>query len=328
MSIDRTGISIRWLCEYFEKSRPAYYQIRGRKTDAMVNEELIVHYVKGYREEQKQIGGRKLHHLLIGQLRTSGIKCGRDKLFGIMRRSGLLLRRKKRWYSGTQSVPISRRFPNLLTRMLIDRPEQVWVSDMTAVPVNDGLGYLALITDAYSKQIMGYNMRRTKDRSCSLAALRMALASRWYPDEELIHHSDGGGEYFNHDYLNLLVKAHCKLSCTAPSSPEENPIAERVNGILKEEFLLVEQSRPFKEIQRVLPRVIRIYNQIRPHASCDYMTPQQSHGCSGLLRKRWKNYRKKTNAGNTRLVHNKPQIEKIIDQLMSKKTELKPVNIF
>jgi len=292
MMHQRVFPSVDWLCGFFQKSRQAYYQIRRRKDKQGVANELIIDYVKGYRQEMRKIGTRKLHYLLQGQLQTSGIKCGRDKLFSLLGREGLLIRRKRARRYTTCSLPISRHFPNLVKDMIIEEPELVWASDTTALAVRDGLGYLTLTTDVYSKQVMGYHAQRTKQSSGALATLRMALNNRRYRERQLIHHSDGGGEYFNHTYLQALVKAHVKASCTAPSSPQENSVAERINGILKEEFLLVEDSRSFEDILKNLPDVIRIYNERRPHASIDYMTPSTAHGCSGPLRKRWKSYRK------------------------------------
>jgi transposase InsO family protein len=289
---ERSLPSVDWLCGFFQKSRQAYYQMRWRKDREGVDCELIINYVKEYRREMKKVGTRKLHYLLQKQLEVSGIKCGRDKLFSLLGREGLLIRRKRARIHTTCSQPVAKFFPNLVKDITINDPELVWASDTTALAVRDGLGYLTLTTDVYSKQIMGYNVQRTKQSSGSLMTLRMALSRRRYPERQLIHHSDGGGEYFNHVYLQELVKAHVKVSCTAPSSPQENAVAERINGILKEEFLLVEDHRSFEDILKKLPEVIRIYNERRPHASIDYKTPIEAHGCSGPLRKRWNTYRK------------------------------------
>jgi putative transposase len=298
MMRQRAVPSIGWLCAYFQKSRQAYYRMLRRKDRQGADSELILQYVKETRREMTKIGTRKLHYLLQGQLRASGIKCGRDKLFSLLGREGLLIRRQRARRNTTHSIPVSRHFPNLVKGMTVHEPESVWVSDTTALAVSDGIGYLTLTTDVYSKQIMGYHAQRTKKSSGSLATLRMALSKRIYPERQLIHHSDGGGEYFNHTYLHTLVQAHVKASCTAPSSPQENPVAERINGIFKEEFLLTEDNRSFEEVLKKLPDSIRIYNECRPHSSIDYMTPKEAHRCSGPLRKRWKSYRKPKKRGN------------------------------
>jgi putative transposase len=316
MSGAQSSVSIRWLCSFFEKSRIAYYRMIRRQTTVAVNAELIIEYVKVIRGTQPRIGGRKLYHLLQSAFEISQIRCGRDKFFQVLRNGKLLISRKRRHYHGTRSVPMSRRYPNLLIGLRIERPEQVWVSDVTAIAICDGLfAYLALITDAYSKSIMGFCVQRTKDRSCTLAALKMALARRWYSDHQTIHHSDGGGEYFNHDYMRILTKAHYQISCTAAASPHENPIAERINGILKEELLLTETQRTFDEIHKAVPKAVKIYNELRPHLSCDYMTPRQAHGCSGPLRRRW-SY-KKTNWRDANVTHIGAHIEQEMQRLGS-----------
>jgi putative transposase len=312
-------VTIEWLCRYFEKSRAAFYQIQKRQVSAGVDEELVIHYVKEHRKEQARIGGRKLHFLLQYPLKASGIKCGRDKLFGILAKHNLLIKRKRRSRCFTQSVSWSRRYPNLLKDLRLERPEQLWAADTTGIAVCDGLAYLALITDAYSKQIMGYNLQRTKGQSGSLATLRMALSKRWYPDSETIHHSDGGSEYFNYAYLGVLANARFKVSCTAPASPQENPVAERINGILKEEFLLNAEKRTYQDLIRVLPQAIKIYNEKRPHASCDYMTPRQAHSCSGPLHRRWKTYYR-SNTRDAMPTHIGQQIQQIMHRLSTKMT--------
>ena len=267
-------------------------------------------YVQAYRREMPRIGTRKLHYLLQPQLQASGIKCGRDRLFSLLGRSGLLIRRRK-GRGITRRSPVCRHFPNLVKGMRIEAPEMVWASDTTALRVCDGLAYLTLITDAYSKQVMGYHLQRTKGSSGSLATLRMALNKRWYPDRQLIHHSDGGSEYFNHEYLKELLKAHVKVSCTAPSRPQDNPVGERINGVLKQEFLLTEDDRSFEDLLDKLPETIRIYNQVRPHASIDFKTPREAHAGSGPLRRRWKTYFR-TDYRNPGFTHIGQQIQQIM----------------
>jgi len=277
---------------FFEKSRQAYYQMQRRKDVISEKSEVIINLVKEYRRRMPKIGTRKLHHLLQPVLRQHSIKCGRDKLFSILAERQLLQPKHRASRCYTQSLPLSRHFPNHIKEMDIDAPEQVWVSDTTGLPVLDGISYLTLTTDSYSKRIMGYHVQRTKGSSGSLATLRMALGSRQYPEHQLIHHSDGGSEYFNHVFLQELVDAHVKSSCTAPSSPEENPVAERINGILKNEFLLSKGVQSFNQMETYLPEAVKIYNEERPHGSIDYMTPMEAHKDSGLLIKRWKIYHK------------------------------------
>lgn len=290
MSTERATVSVDWLCGFFEKSRQAYYQIRHRKDKAGVEDEVIINYVNAHREKMPKLGTRKLHVMLQPQLIKSEIKCGRDKLFSILGKAGMLQQRHHANRCYTRSLPLSRHFPNLIKDVIIDNPEQVWVSDTTGLPVRDGLGYLTLTTDSYSKRIMGYHAQRTKKCDGAITTLKMALSQRCYPTRQLTHHSDGGGEYFNHEFLQILVEAHVKASCTAPSSPQENPVAERINGILKNELLLLEDNRTFEEVLKKLPEAVRIYNELRPHFSIDLLTPIKAHQCSGILPKRWKSY--------------------------------------
>jgi len=141
--------------------------------------------------------------------------------------------------------------------------------------------------------VMGYNLQRTKHSSGAIATLRMSLQNRKYSDRQLIHHSDGGGEYFNNVFLQILKESHIKASCTAPASPHENSVAERINGILKQEFLLTADNRSFDDMLKMLPHAIKIYNERRPHTSIDMKTPKEAHGCSGVLKRRWKTYHRK-----------------------------------
>jgi len=293
MTKQREQLSVEWLCSFFDRSRQAYYQMLHRKDGVQAGKEIIINYVNQCRKKMPRIGTRKLHELLRPTLKQSEIKCGRDKLFSFLGSSGLLLKRKKGRRCYTQTAPLSRHFPNLIKNLTVENPEVVWVSDTTGLPVRDGLCYLTLTTDIYSKQVMGYNLQRTKQSSGAIATLKMSLQNRRYPDRQLIHHSDGGKEYFNNSFLQILKASHIKASCTAPSSPHENSVAERINGILKQEFLLTADNRSYDEILRMLPRAIKIYNEQRPHTSIDMKTPIEAHSCSGVLKRRWKTYRRK-----------------------------------
>ncbi len=312
MTKQRESISIGWVCSFFEKSRQSFYQILQRKDGAGADKEIIINYAKEYRKEMSKLGTRKMHKLMQPLLKKSEIKCGRDKLFSILGESGLLLKRHRANRCITRSLPISRNFPNLIKDLTVDAAEQLWVSDTTGIPVYDGLGYLTLTTDSYSKLIVGYNLQRTKDSSGSIKTLRMALRQRKYIERQLIHHSDGGKEYFNRRFLKILLKSHIKASCTAPSSPQENPVAERINGILKQEFLFTESNRSYADIANILPDVVRIYNERRPHLSIDMLTPIEAHSCSGQLKRHWKTYRKNRKSKPERMT-----VGKKIQQTMS-----------
>lgn len=312
MTRQRNQISVEWFCAFFGKSRQAYYQMLHRNDGVNAGKEIIINYVHQCRKIMPRIGTRKLHLLLQPTLKQSGIKCGRDRLFSFLGKSDLLIKRKKARRCYTQTMPLSRHFPNLIKNLKVEMPEEVWVSDTTGLPVRDGLGYLTLTTDIYSKQIMGYNLQRTKQSCGALATLRMSIHNRKYPDRQLIHHSDGGGEYFNYSFLQVLKKSHIKVSCTAPSSPHENSVAERINGILKQEFLLVEDARSYDDIMQMLPAAIRIYNEQRPHTSIDMKTPAEAHCCQGVLKRHWNRYQRKQRQQQT-----KPSSGQQIQELMN-----------
>jgi len=172
----------------------------------------------------------------------------------------------------------------------IKRPEQVWVSDITYIKTRNGYMYLSLITDAYSKKIMGYKLADNMKTENNVAALDMAIKNRNYPNRRLIHHSDRGFQYCADLYTSKLEKHKIRISMTTKYDPYENAIAERINGILKSEFL-VSDSRMYKEdAQTIIAESIKIYNELRPHMSNEYLTPNQAH--SGM-RFRMQTYRRK-----------------------------------
>jgi transposase InsO family protein len=190
-----------------------------------------------------------------------------------------------------------RKYSNLVKGLVITRPEQVWVSDITYIRLTNQWGYLSLITDAYSRKIMGYSFRLDLAAEGCINALRMALNNRLY-NESIIHHSDRGSQYCSHNYIDLLVKNNIAISMTENGDPYENALAERVNGIIKTEFNLYSSSLSFDQTAHQVSKSIESYNQLRPHASCDYLTPTKAHLQSEKLNKRWKNYNRCFNHEN------------------------------
>ena len=155
-------------------------------------------------------------------------------------------------------------------------------------------GYLSLITDAYSRRIMGFSFRQDLSAEGCLDALKMALNNRLY-DQPLIHHSDRGSQYCSHKYVDLLLQNNIAISMTENGDPYENALAERINGIIKSEFNLYSSVLGFENTKALIAKSIKNYNELRPHASCDYLTPEQAHLTSGSLNKRWKNYKRNFN---------------------------------
>jgi putative transposase len=228
--------------------------------------------------------------LLQPQLASHSIKVGRDYLFDLFDAHKLLIRQRKRKVFTTDSRHWMHKYANLVKGMDIMRPEQLWVSDITYIKVQNQWGYLSLITDAFSRKIMGYCLRPDMLALGCIAALQMALDTRSYGGQTLIHHSDRGAQYCSKDYVDLLGSEDISISMTERGDPYENALAERMNGIIKGEFNLYSSSVSFEQTYQNIDRSIKAYNELRPHGSCDYLTPCQAHRQGNVLKKRWKKY--------------------------------------
>jgi len=237
-----------------------------------------------------RLGTRKLHYLLVPLLTEHGIRLGRDELFDLLGEHKLLIRQRKRKVITTNSRHWMHKWPNQVSKLLVLRPEQLWVSDITYIRLINQWGYLSLITDAYSRQIMGYCFRIDMSAQGCIEALQMALNNRSYPQVKLIHHSDRGSQYCCYDYVKLLHDNHIAISMTENGDPYENALAERMNGIIKGEFNLYESRAGFEPTKQLIQQSIQVYNQQRPHSSCDMLTPEVAHQQKGKMKKRWKNY--------------------------------------
>lgn len=237
-----------------------------------------------------RIGTRKLHYMLTDTLQKHNISIGRNSLFDLLAEYGLLVRRRKRKRTNTtNSNHPFRKYPNLIRGMEVLRPNSLWVSDITYISLREGFCYLSLVTDAYSRKIVGYCLYPTLKKEGSLYALQMGLRSLAdKPDTALIHHSDRGLQYCCSAYTSLLESKKMGISMTEKGDPYENAIAERVNGILKDEFALDSDFDTFEQAQNAVDRAVTIYNEQRPHGSCDNLTPEQAHQKQGLLKSKWK----------------------------------------
>ncbi|MGH2613261.1 MAG: IS3 family transposase, partial [Rhabdochlamydiaceae bacterium] len=280
------------ICRLFGMTRQAYYKQMKKEDKLYMQEAVILKLVEDVRHKLPHTGTRKLIHMLAPSFELHHIRIGRDKLFDTLSIHGLLIRKRKRKYpKTTDSYHRFRKYTNLIKGMDIVRPEQVWVSDITYLTLPEGFCYLNLVTDAYSRKIMGYCLYSTLETTGTLMALNMALANRQRPKDVLIHHSDRGTQYCCAEYVKLLTEHHIGISM----AKSENPIAERVNGILKAELGLDETFKNVAYARKIVAERIKVYNQLRIHASCDYLTPQQAHDKEGALAKKWKNYRKRKN---------------------------------
>jgi len=220
-----------------------------------------------------------------------GILFGRDALFDLLRDHDLLVRRRKRKAQTTFSKHRFRKYPNQIREFVTLAANQLWVSDITYIVVADQFAYLSLITDAYSRKIVGFYLSKTLEAEGCIKALKMAMGTTKNL-EGLIHHSDRGVQYCCHKYVALLNKASIKISMTENGDPLENAIAERVNGILKEEYLL-QKYACFEDAQKSIAKTVTVYNSLRPHSSCEMKTPNEAHETTGPLIRKWKSYYKK-----------------------------------
>lgn len=289
MKEDYPSAGIATLCRLFGKTRHAYYDAIWRKENNLVKEDIILQEVISVRKELPSLGTRKLHHVLQARLASHNISIGRDYLFDLLAEHRLLIRCRKRKVITTDSRHWMHKYCNLIKNIPVTRPEQVWVSDITYIKIINQWGYLSLITDAYSRKIMGYSLQNTLTAEGCLAALRMALDNR-LSNEQLIHHSDRGSQYCSQQYVKLLLENNIAISMTENGDPYENALAERMNGILKSEFNLHNTQLGFEQTRNLISKSINAYNKLRPHASCDYLTPEEAHLKSGTMNKRWKTY--------------------------------------
>jgi len=270
----------------FGSDRQVYYRAVKKEEKQRLIARQVIMMVRDIRLKMPRLGTRKLYYLLHTQLNE--LKVGRDRLFEILRANHLLIEPKRQYQITTNSHHRFRKHKNLIEDLLINRPEQVWVSDITYVGSRDQPMYLSLVTDAYSKKIMGHNLSASLNVTGSVSALKMALKNRKYTSE-LIHHSDRGLQYCSNEYQGLLKDNGIKCSMTEKYDPYQNAIAERVNGILKQEFIKGIDVKEINLMSQLIKESINIYNQQRPHLSCSFKTPNEMHNQKKIEIKTYKN---------------------------------------
>ena len=231
--------------------------------------------VMNLRRFMPRLGTRKLYHLIKPGLCEQGIKLGRDGLFDYLRDRDMLVKPKRSYTKTTFSKHWMRKHPNLLGEMSADRPEQVFVSDITYLESDEGVHYLSLVTDACTRKIMGYELSREMKASDVVKALKMAIGSR-KNRQPLIHHSDRGVQYCSGEYQRVLSDHGITPSMTDGYDCYQNALAERINGILKQEFLL-DRCKSFNELKVLVEQSVNIYNRLRPHLSLGMKTPEDVH---------------------------------------------------
>jgi transposase InsO family protein len=279
-------VSITAVCRQLGYSKQSYYKaVHNRQIKTCYNA-IAKQKVLSIRNSMPRLGARKLYYLLKEAFVQEGIRLGRDRLFDVLREERLLIVKKKRYSKTTDSKHWMHKYPNLVKGMDVCRPEQLWVADITYVALKDRFCYLHLITDAYSKKIMGYSLSNDLAASSTVKALYQALGNRTNT-KALMHHSDRGLQYCSAPYTKTLLENNLIISMTENGDPYENAIAERVNGILKEEFSLGEKLQNILEAEQLCKQGIHVYNELRPHLSCQMKTPKEMHSQQSVKLKTW-----------------------------------------
>lgn len=237
--------------------------------------------------EDGNFGVRTLLAMLEPDLAERKLKIGRDRFFDLLRAEGLLIRPRRRFTRTTNSNHSLKIWPNLVRHPAITQSEQVWVSDITYIRTGKGFLYLSLVTDAYSKKVMGYHLSHTLSAKGTVAALRMALSQRKFPERDLIHHSDRGIQYCSRIYVETLREHRVRISMTDKGSPEQNSVAERINRTFKEQLLMGQIFDNYSQALSRLVKAVGIYNGRRPHSSCSNLTPEDAHITEQPLTKSW-----------------------------------------
>ena len=284
--------NIKMLCSLLGYRRQSFYKFARRVEKEALQQDLIIQEVLRIRRTLKRLGTRKLLVKMEEFMKAHSIRIGRDAMFCLLGSHKLLIRKRRR------KVPVTtfsdhwmRKYSNIVTGFVPMAPNRLWVSDITYIRLKDDFAYLSLITDAYSRKIVGFSLSETCSADSCITALKMALANK-SANDKLIHHSDRGSQYCSAKYVALLNQHSIKISMTQSGDPLENALAERVNGILKDE-LLEKQYLTFYQSQLGVKAAVSIYNHERPHASIDMLTPAEAHNREGEIKRRWKKYVKR-----------------------------------
>jgi len=269
----QNGHTISRSCRRFGKCRQSYYEQlhkAGHKEHLYI---CVLDKVHELRRGMPVLGCRKLKH----KLEQAGIKIGRDDLFGLLRKNGLLVKQKRKYVYTTDSrhnLPV---YGNLIKELEIKHAEDLFVSDISYLRIKSGFAYLSIVGDGYSKKIMGKYLSRDMKTISNLKALVMALKNRKYKNRSSIHHSDQAKQYAGKLYTNALKLNNIMISMAAKGKAWENGIAERMFGILKGEYGIDQVFNSFEEAEKAIDQAIRSYNTERPHLSCGFLTPDEAH---------------------------------------------------
>lgn len=268
---------MKWLYQCFGISKQAYYKRLNAYREKQAQALVVLSLVKPLRERMTALGARKLHGELQKPFAEHGIKMGRDAFIAFLRARGMLVKRTKRYHITTNSKHYYYTSPNRLKGLALERSEQVWVSDITYLRLDGQHAYLALVTDAYSKKIMGWSVEPHMRVDLVKGALGMALRNAEFGREQIIHHSDRGIQYCCPEFTDYAQKQGMLLSTTQQYDPYENAVAERINGILKHEFGLGKTLPSLTFARNMVREAVEIYNNERPHWSLDLEKPTVAH---------------------------------------------------
>lgn len=292
MKITHAHIGLSRLCGWFGITRQAYYQHTWHQTTQSLQQELVLQQVHRLRKLHPRMGVRKLYLLMGEFLKEHKVKMGRDALFELLAQAQLLVKKRKRTVRTTLSSHWLHKYANLIKEANVDQPNRIWMSDITYWRIDSGqFVYISFITDAFSHKIVGYHVADNLAAVETIKALRMALNQLQDQPQGLVHHSDRGVQYCSTDYVKELCKNQIGISMTENGDPYENALAERINGILKDEYLHNYKVTNLLQAKTRLKTAVELYNNHRPHNSLENLTPNQVHQHKTKTRKLWKNYK-------------------------------------
>ena len=275
------GVTVSGVCRRTGMSRQNYYARRVRRRRREVDGALVAALVGRERRWQPRLGTRKLHHKLRGELEEAGVRIGRDRMFEELRGRDMLVPPAVAEYpcttDGRHSLPI---FRNLIKGREVNGPHQVWVSDLSYVRTEEGYVYMSLVTDKYSRKIVGVHVGDNLEAMGCVAALEQALASL-PAGYQPVHHSDRGSQYCCHEYVKRLEQRGLAISMTETDHCAENALAERMNGILKQEYGLGQCLRSKAQARQMVKEAVWLYNTQRPHTSLGLRVPEEVHRSAG-----------------------------------------------
>lgn len=275
------------ICHIFGITRQSYYKHNQFQEERSMEESIILQMISKIRKNHRYMGVKKIYFMIQPELLEHSIKIGRDGIYSIMSQNGLLIRKRRRKAITTNSNHGNRIYDNKIMDMEVTRPNQLLVGDITYIPYITGFLYLSLITDAYSRKVLGYHLSRTLETTGTKKALEMALLGIERGDG-IIHHSDRGTQYSSKEYTDILKEKGISISMSRRAEPTDNPIAERINGIIKHEYLKGQSLKSLDKAKEIVCRAINLYNNERPHFSCGMLTPSEAYKGDTVLTNLWK----------------------------------------